>query len=76
MITYVCPCGTCEISPVTPEMLEAAEDVHDGWYDEGRIDWTDFIDRLEKGSDWDFGCDMASPTMKAIQKHIRAYRKL
>lgn len=77
MTAYSCPCGTCDISPVSPDMLEVAERIHDGWYDsEMRIEWIDFIDRLEKGSDWDFGCDMDSPTVRAVKSYIRAYRKL
>lgn len=63
--------------PATPEILEAAEKLYDGWYAQSeRIDWGDFIDRLERYADVDLGSDMLSPTIKAIQKHIRAYRKL
>jgi hypothetical protein len=65
------------IEQPTAEMLEVAESIYDGWYaDEPRIDWEDFFDRMEDGSDIDLGDDMLSPTIKAIQKHIRAYRKL
>jgi hypothetical protein len=59
------------------EMLEIAESIYDGWYADGaRIDWEDFFDRMEAGSDIDLGSDMLSPTIRAIQKHIRAYLKL
>lgn len=65
---------------VTEEILNAAESIFDGWYaDEPRIDWEDFLDRLEgipldNGTRLDLGRDMMSPAIKAIQKHIRAYR--
>jgi hypothetical protein len=65
------------IEQPTAEMLEIAESIYDGWYaNEPRIDWEDFFDRMEAGSDIDLGDDMISPTIKAIQKHIRVYRKL
>jgi hypothetical protein len=59
------------------ELLAAAENVYDGWFTEDtRIDWNDFIDRLEIYSDTDLGSNMLSPQIKAIQQHIRKYRKL
>jgi hypothetical protein len=59
------------------EINTVAEEIYDGWYaEEGRVDWQDFIDRLEKYTDVDFGNDMTSDLIKAVQKHIRAYRKL
>jgi hypothetical protein len=58
------------------ELLEQAEQVHDGWYSEGRIDWQDFLDRLELASDRDLGNDLDSPLIRKIKKHIREYRKL
>lgn len=64
-------------SPLTEEMAEAAESIFDGWFaDDSRIDWDQFIDRLERSTDVDFGEDMGSPLIRAVQKHIRAYRKL
>lgn len=61
----------------TPEMAEMAESIFDGWYaDSGRVDWQDFIDRLERMSGVDFGTDMGGPLIRSVQKHIRAYRKL
>jgi hypothetical protein len=58
------------------EIYRVAEEIADGWYAEGRVDWQDFIDRLEKYTDVDFGCDMGSPLIKGVKAHIRAYRKL
>ena len=57
------------------ELLAAAESVYDGWYVDSRIDWDDFIDRLE-AQGFDMGDSMLGPQVKAVQKHIRAYRKL
>lgn len=59
------------------ELLSAAESVFDGWYAESsRIDWEDFIDRVEIYAGIDMGSDMMSPAIQAIQRHIRVYRKL
>lgn len=66
-----------ELVDVTQDVLDAAESVHDGWYaDAGRVEWDDFIDRLEGQLDADFGDDMQSPAIRKIQAHIRKYRKL
>ena len=59
----------------TSEILEAAESIYDGWYADTRIDWDDFLDRLESYTGVDLGSDLLSPTIKAIQKHIRAYKR-
>lgn len=64
-------------SGVPSAVLEAAESVFDGWYANGeRIDWHDFIDRVEQMSGADLGTDMLSPTIKGIKVHVRKYRKL
>lgn len=63
-------------SNIPPEVLEATESVYDGWYANGeRIDWHDFIDRVEQMSDMDLGSDMLSPTIKGIKAHVRKLRK-
>lgn len=65
---------------VTPEILEAAEHIFDGWYaEESRVDWEDFLDRLDgiplnDGTTLDIGADVLSPAIKAIKAHIRKYR--
>lgn len=62
---------------VTPELLESAESVHDGWFAEhARIDWEEFVDRLEAYAGVDLGSSMVSPQIRAIQHHIRKYRKM
>jgi hypothetical protein len=58
------------------ELLEAAEEVYAGWYADSRIDWGDFLDRLERHADTDLGGDMLSPLIKKIKRHINLYRKL
>lgn len=39
---------------VTEEVTQIALDIADGWYQTGRIDWDDLIDRIE-GSELDDG---------------------
>lgn len=58
------------------EVLSQAEELVDVYYPDGeRIDWEDFIDRVEKYTDWDFGTQMDSPDIRRLQRHIRAYRR-
>lgn len=67
---------------VAPEILDAAEEVFNGWYAEANsVDWVDFFDRLEgmelaDGKKLDLTNDMTTPAVKAIKKHIGNYRKL
>jgi hypothetical protein len=67
---------------VTDEILTAAENIYDGWWaNEDRIDWQDFIDRLDgspldDGTSLDLGDDMTSPAIRKIKAHVNAYRKL
>jgi hypothetical protein len=59
------------------ELMEAAESVFNGWYaEDSRIDWEDFLDRLEKHTDYDLGGSLDSPLIRRIKAHIRSYRKL
>lgn len=69
-----------EAKDITPEILKAAEGIFDGWYADERIDWTDFLDRLDgmplnDGTKLDLGNDMMSPACQTIKKHIRKYQK-
>lgn len=64
---------------VTPEILEIAESVVDGWYADGRVDWEDFVDRMDDveladGMRTDFGEDMNSPAVRKIKSYVRKYR--
>ncbi len=44
------------------ELIEAADAIYDGWFAaDGRIDWHEFLDRLEDQTDVDLGCNMQSP---------------
>lgn len=58
------------------KLFTVAESIYDGWYADARIDWEDFIDRLEAASNIDFGSDMDSPLIRRVKAHIRKYRKL
>lgn len=59
------------------EVVKEAEELSDISYPDGtRIDWEDFIDRLERTTDWDFGTQMDSPDIRRLQRHIRRYRKV
>lgn len=57
------------------ELLSAAEEIADGWYSVGRIDWDDFLYRLEAHTDIDLGSDMCASHIQKIQQHVRTYRR-
>lgn len=67
---------------LTEEILGAAEAIYDGWYShEPRVDWHDFLDRLDgavlsDGTRLDLGNDMMSSAVRAVKKHITRYQKL
>lgn len=53
----------------------AVESVYDGWWaDQSRIDWEDFLDRVERYADVDLGSDMLSPQIKAIKRYVGKLR--
>ncbi len=58
---------------------ELIETVHDGWFSEGRIDWHDFLDRLDGSFSprgrVDLGDDMESPAVRRIQAIVRELRR-
>jgi hypothetical protein len=65
---------------VTEEILKFFYDVVDGWYQTGRIDWEDLLDRvdgaeLEDGTILDLGNSMVSPAIVKIKKCVRDYRR-
>jgi hypothetical protein len=65
---------------VTDELVQLTVDIVDGWYNEGRIDWEDVWDRLEKrtlddGRGIDLGGDLGSPALTALKRRVRAARK-
>lgn len=54
---------------------EDVESVVEGWYPAGtRIDWEDFLWRLEKRG-MDLGDSMDSPAIREIKKMVREMRK-
>jgi hypothetical protein len=66
---------------VTEELLEIVQGIVEGWYDEGRIDWEDVWDRMDKsvlddGRGIDMGEDLGSPAIKKIKSEIRKWRAL
>ena len=59
---------------VTDIVLSEAEDICCSWFADGPVEWEDFIDRLERALDADFGDSMLSPAIRFIQRHIREHR--
>jgi trehalose utilization protein len=62
---------------VTPDVLEDAEQVLDGWFSgDERIDWEDFLDRLVKYANghYDFP-EYDNPAVKKVQRHVRKLRE-
>lgn len=56
-------------------LVAAVESVYDSWWaGRARIDWHDFLDRVEDMADVDLGDDMLSPTIKAIKVYVRTLR--
>lgn len=65
---------------VTGELVQAAVDIVDGWYPEGRVDWEDVFDRLEgrtleDGRGIDLGEDLGSPALVTLKRRVRAARR-
>lgn len=61
---------------VTDELVEAAYEIVDGWYQEGRIDWEDVWDRLERQTkDLDLGTDLNSPELRELKKRVLKMRR-
>lgn len=59
-------------SDIDDDVLNDIETVYDGWFSESpRIDWQDFIDRLERCGQYDCGSSMDSEAIKQIKKHVR-----
>lgn len=67
---------------VTDEIITMAQSIYAGWFGDGqRIDWHDFMDRLDgvelaDGSTLDLGDTMDSPAIRKIQREILAFSKL
>ena len=60
---------------VTPTVLESVEEIFDGYFaDEEKIDWHEFLQRLEVGYEFDLGSSMDSEAIKQIKKHVKKIR--
>jgi hypothetical protein len=60
--------------------MDIAYSLTEGWYQTGRIDWHDFLDRMDDieltdGTILDLGEDMLSPAIKKIKSYVRDYRR-
>lgn len=69
-----------EKEQVTETILDAAEDIANGWYLDKSIDWPDFIDRLDgmelpDGTRLDLGNSFNTTAIRYIKNHINNYRK-
>lgn len=65
---------------VTDEVLAVVEHVYDGWFTDGRINWDDFLERmdgsvLESGEKIDMGPELDSPAIRKIKAHVRKLRR-
>lgn len=59
----------------TDEIREVIESVYDGWYaNESRIDWTDFLDRVEEYG-FDLGSSLDSPAIRRIKSIVKELRE-
>jgi len=68
-----------EAADVTEEILAHAEETEE-WFADERIDWEDFVDRMDSkpladGTYIDMGSQMGSPAIKKIRKYIRDLRR-
>jgi isocitrate dehydrogenase len=60
---------------ITPELLAVVETVFEGYYaDEPRIDWQQFLSRVEQYGHCDLGSSMDSPAIMAIRKYVKKIR--
>ena len=59
----------------TEDVMDAIETIFDGYYaDEPRIDWFNFLDRVESLALVNFGNDMDSPAVKQVKKIVKGLR--
>lgn len=65
---------------VDEEILDLAKMVYEGFYDGKKIDWDDFLDRMDgstlaNGDVLDLGDSMLSPAVIKIKTHVRQLEK-
>lgn len=59
----------------TEDVMIAIETIFDGYFsDEPRIDWFNFLDRVESLALVNFGSDMDSPAVKQVKKIVKGLR--
>jgi hypothetical protein len=73
MTDYTSPVA---VDDVTDEMIEMVRGIIDGWYSEGRVDWEDVWDRMERiplddGTALNLPTDLASPVFARLKKEGR-----
>lgn len=74
---YFSPTAADEL---TKEIIDAAYEIADGWYQNTRIDWEDLLERLERaplesGDFLDMGSDMLSPAIKRLRSEVNKMRR-
>jgi len=74
------PYWCIEAADVTPEILQLAGDIVEGWYNDGPIDWEDIWDRMEDSVLSDstklrLSNSLDTPAMRKIQSYIREERR-
>lgn len=63
------------IDEISSDITDVIEMIFDGYYaDEPRIDWHDFLNRIELTAHVDLGSDMDSPVVKEIRKIVKKLR--
>lgn len=61
---------------LSEQIKEAVDSVYEGWYaGEGRIDWDDFLYRVEALGGVDLGTDAMSDEIKEIKSYVRKLRR-
>lgn len=66
---------------VSEEITDIAIGIVEGWYPDGRIEWSDVIDRmdgsvLEDGTTLHMGEQSSTPAIRKIKRAVRAHMKL
>ena len=67
-------------SDVDEEILDLAKNLYEGFYEGKKIDWDDFLDRmdgatLENGDVVDLGDSMLSPAVIKLKTYVRQLEK-
>lgn len=61
---------------LSEQIKEVVDSVYEGWYaGESRIDWEDFLYRVEALGDIDLGTNAMSEEIKEIKAYVRKLRR-